>query len=372
MSFRLVVRDFEIIEKCDLTAQGLVWVVGPNNNGKSSLIRALDACLYNRSGDDFIRDQQPFALVGLDFPEERNFPATRIVWKKLRGEGASYLLDGETYNKIGRVALPDLLSRGFQTLDTQRSSYKLPFWHQFDLFLVNDTPSAVFDVLSRILEDRELLPVHKQIKEDLAATKDEIKRLEAQHEYVTSELQSTIDRMERLQRLDEALPIQERMGQTYEHLQRMDTVRRSLGQVRDALSTASLASGVVSECSRGIEPMRPQLETLMVRGQSLVDAQTSLVAARQRMSAVVTQRGVLEGVQVPDIDGSSLTQLRDTIAVASRLRIARMNRAGAANEVQAVQQELSGLESERTALYAELGGICPLCGHTLEDEHGNH
>lgn len=367
MSFRLAIRDFEIIEKCDLTVDGLVWVVGPNNNGKSSLIRALDACLYNRAGDDFVRDQQPFALVGVDLPDEEHFPATRILWKKPRGEGAVYTLDGATYNKVGRVALPDLLERGFQPLDTSRNSYKLLFWHQFDLFLVNDTPSAVFDVLSRILEDRELLPVHKQIKEDLSANKDEVKRLEALHEYVSGELVRVQGQIEGLRVFDDASPF-ERVRITNERLGDLRAMQYRLVEARQAYAIMVTGLSGIDHASGKTDGLQEGLETYLAKLRALDDAARGLRAAKATLAGVSLQKKTVEGV-LPDLDVPGVQQrlvdlqgARDAL-MAAHARVEEVEKAH-----NLLVQEAQSVEQDWVVLADELGGVCPLCGGPLEED----
>ena len=57
-SLAIRVKDFQIIQDVSLSIKGITLVVGSNNNGKSSLVRALYAAIYNRQGSNFIRDGQ--------------------------------------------------------------------------------------------------------------------------------------------------------------------------------------------------------------------------------------------------------------------------------------------------------------------------
>jgi hypothetical protein len=189
---KIGIRDFQVIERLSLPLEGIVAITGPSNNGKTSVARALEACLYNWTGDHFINDKgADECLVGISFPESKYRPPVDVLWKKPRTGGAQYTLNGEEYTKAGRSVLPELMNEGFSVLETPRAKFPLHFWKQMEIFLVNESPSTVFDVLSRLLEDRKLMPVLKSLKDMITGGQKDAQKLEGQAQLL-SETQTAL------------------------------------------------------------------------------------------------------------------------------------------------------------------------------------
>src|SRR5688572_7680246 len=65
LTMHLTVTDFQSLGRVEVEVSGLTVLVGPSNRGKSALIRALEAVLFNKPGDAFVRHGKKKAVVEL-------------------------------------------------------------------------------------------------------------------------------------------------------------------------------------------------------------------------------------------------------------------------------------------------------------------
>lgn len=118
---KIHVQDFQSIGHASLDAQGLTVIVGPSDRGKSALIRAIEAAMFNRPGDQFVRVGQPWSYVLLDFFDRQDPDVVvptpdgthRIEWKKGKGVN-KFTVDGDDYSRVGTKAPKPLQDLGFK------------------------------------------------------------------------------------------------------------------------------------------------------------------------------------------------------------------------------------------------------------------
>ena len=68
MNFKVTLKDFQIIKKANLEfIPGLNVIIGPSNNGKSSILKAIKSCIYTTPGSTPIRAGQNSYTVGLGY-----------------------------------------------------------------------------------------------------------------------------------------------------------------------------------------------------------------------------------------------------------------------------------------------------------------
>jgi hypothetical protein len=103
----ITVRNFQAIGHASLRAEGLTVIVGPSDRGKSALLRAIEAGLFNRVGDGFVRVGQASAEVQLVLDGHE------VRWEKGSGKNR-FMVDGTEYGRVGREAPPVLKTLGFR------------------------------------------------------------------------------------------------------------------------------------------------------------------------------------------------------------------------------------------------------------------
>ncbi len=174
---KIKVRDFQSLGKVDIEATGLTVLVGPSNWGKSALVRAITAALFNRPGEDFIRHGSSQAQVLLeDLPTTTGTPLT-VLWQK--GHNLNrFTINGEVYDKVGQTAPPILVSSGYRDVfigDKERNKgedIRPQIGGQFDEpFLLKKLGSFINDVLSVVSRLGVLLNANGRCTKDLKTNK---------------------------------------------------------------------------------------------------------------------------------------------------------------------------------------------------------
>lgn len=134
---KIKVRDFQSIAEADIEVEGLTIITGETNTGKSSLVRAVDALLKNRQGNDFIRKGAESCSVQVDNNRHR------VIWTK--GSKARYEVDGETIEKPGRgQAPPKVKSLGIQPIQAGGDRHYAQIGKQKSLpFIIGEASPAV-------------------------------------------------------------------------------------------------------------------------------------------------------------------------------------------------------------------------------------
>lgn len=278
---KIGIRNFQIIEKLLLPLEGIVAITGPSNNGKTSVARAIEACLYNWSGDSFINDHSAEScVVGITFPESRHHPELELVWEKPRGSGATYRINGEVYNKTKGMPLKELLEMGFSFLETPRVKFKLNFWEQMGLFLVNESPSTTFDVLSRLLEDRKLLPILKKMKDDITTSQKDAVRLEGQFQLANEAMQALMQERNTYDKFVVFQPKIIHIKNCRETLSKLYTLRENYQQHKQLLDTRHNEINI-------IKPLLNTLVKNLSNVQKKLDILQSLEILNQKRQAMI-------------------------------------------------------------------------------------
>lgn len=173
------IKNYQAIKEAELEFdKGLTVIVGSSNNGKSSIIRAIEAAINNKGGSDFINYGSDHCQVTIEDGQNK------IVWSKHRNSAKSYYdIDGQVLNKIGQKQIEDV----GKTLDmpeiiVNNDKFRLNFWKQLDFpFLVGKTHYQLFDFISKS-KDQEIMSNlldetadrHKETKKELSEVNTKI------------------------------------------------------------------------------------------------------------------------------------------------------------------------------------------------------
>jgi exonuclease SbcC len=175
---KVKIENFEIIKNAELEFKpGLNVIVGPTNNGKSSIFRALESALFNELGDDFINNDENEALVTIEND------SNKVVWEKRRHKSPAtvYEINGTEYSKVGRTQfqeVADTLNISEVRL-TSNNKERLNFWQQMEYpFLLDKTGSQLFEFLSLSSENENLAEVVKEMQGDKKDINQKINKIE--------------------------------------------------------------------------------------------------------------------------------------------------------------------------------------------------
>lgn len=177
------IQNFQSLKDTTVEVEGLTVLVGPSHRGKSAFIRAVEGALFNRPGDQFVREGASKAVVAIeDLPAlsaDTDAPAGTINVTWTKGKSVNdYLINGQPYGRVGTGAPPPLAEAGYRDVwigdkERRKGSYIRPqVATQFEpLFLLTQTGSFISDVLSVISRHAVLLTAQGRCGSDLKSTK---------------------------------------------------------------------------------------------------------------------------------------------------------------------------------------------------------
>ncbi len=319
-------KDFQVLKEISLEARGITLILGDNNQGKSSLIRAIIAALYGSGGDYFIREGQRETSVRLNFPETNKFKELSITWIKPRKKGAHFMVNGEKYTKL-RKSVPDIFKKeGITEVVTSKVHARLNVWPQWESpFLLHVPGSHLFEFLSQIRKETAVLPVIADMKKDL-------KKLETMAFKKEGEIQSLKILVNDISRdLDDRKKVIEQLSQ-----EEIDDLANNVDALQGILGTLkqySYKSQVLSERNGLLkryhsleEKVSPELSKL----QKLYEDYSSLNLVYRLLTQVISRK------------------LRTNDNIAN------------------LKEEEEGIKKLIAEEINHIGGKCPLCGNTID------
>lgn len=146
MAIQVSIKNYQAVQDVSFTIKGLTVLVGDNDIGKSSTFRALNAALRNKAGDAFITHGRSSAQVLLQGPD------FSVQWDKPKKSGSTYIVNSETYEKVG-VGTPDFIKdTGLGEIELKSTDLDPHFSKQGDLpFLVFNTSAVLTEFFSELL-----------------------------------------------------------------------------------------------------------------------------------------------------------------------------------------------------------------------------
>jgi len=355
---------------------GVNALIGPNNRGKSTFIRALRAVFYGEARDSLVRAGAKAALVEIGVAGNRILRFTRQprrspvnIWSLHEADGAVVEKAGMRYETGGR-AVPDWVAdliriRKVEDLDVHIAHQKFP------VFLLGETPSRRSAVLSIGQEAgyiRDMLVIHRERcrrDNDLVRT--------GERELIA--LGETLDGLRELDRLKEKLSVaRERSKDLKSSAAHLDKLRHGASLLADlgfrldkakrrAAITATLpAAERLADLTRMVEHSRER-ERL---GRNVIQLSRHLAFSQARLAALQDMPQA-----VPVLDNTAPAQ-----STLKRIDDLRKAAAIAQGRIATIDEGLIAIRSEMERFIAETGGICPTCGspvrpETLLDHHAH-
>ncbi|MBB3019261.1 Tfp pilus assembly protein PilO [Microvirga lupini] len=347
---------------------GVNALIGPNNRGKSTFIRALRAVFYGEARDSLVRAGAKSATVEIGVAGRRTLRFTRQprrspvnIWSLHEPDGSVVEEQGMRYETGGRN-VPDWVAdliriRKVEDLDVHIAHQKFP------VFLLGETPSRRSAVLSIGQEAgyiRDMLAIHRE-----RCRRDNDLVRNGERELIT--LSETLDGLTELEQLKDKLSAvrqqAKRLATEAVGLERLQSHAAQIATIRRRLATAEARACItemlppaerLADLTRAVERARErerigrqvlQLSRNLTRSQARLDALLQLPQAVPTLENYASAQNILK----------RLSDLR----TASQIARSRM--------VQ-VDEGLKSLQAEMARLVEETGGLCPTCGSPVKPE----
>ena len=140
------IQNFQSIEDAEVEIDGFTVITGPNNSGKSAVMRAIRGVFTNAPAGPLVRHGAKNLSVGIVFPD-----GTDLIWEK-GGKVNRYTLNGKELNSVGRGVPAEVAALGVAEIKAGSDRLWPQIAEQFtgSLFLVNRPGSVVAEALSDV------------------------------------------------------------------------------------------------------------------------------------------------------------------------------------------------------------------------------
>ena len=161
-NMQVQIANYQILKKASLEfIPGLNVIVGPSNNGKSSILKAIKALIFTVPGTTPIRSGQSNYTVGIQYNNH-----IIILQKGLKE--SMYMVDKEKYSKFGQTT-PEIVSNSLNIKELELSGNKvqLNFWDQMNYpFLLDKSAVDMFKFVVDTGENDKLSTALKTMVSD--------------------------------------------------------------------------------------------------------------------------------------------------------------------------------------------------------------
>jgi DNA repair exonuclease SbcCD ATPase subunit len=355
---------------------GVNALIGPNNRGKSTFIRALRAVFYGEARDSLVRAGAKTAGIEIGVAGRRVLRFTRQprrspvnIWSLHETDGSIVEEQGMRYETGGRT-VPDWVAdliriRKVEDLDVHIAHQKFP------VFLLGETASRRSAVLSIGQEAgyiRDMLVIHRErCRRDSDLVRNGERELIA--------LGETLEGLKDLDALKDKLSAIRSLGDnlkdTSAHLQRLQQRASQLADLTRRLEKAQARAAITAKLPEGEQLTR--LTRMVERsrererlGERVVGLSRGLARSKARLAALESLPAALPALENTASAQNILKRMND-------LRSAALI---AQSRIEQVDGGLTSLQAEMARLVEETGGLCPTCGspvkpETLLDHHAH-
>jgi DNA repair exonuclease SbcCD ATPase subunit len=397
------VQNFQSIKDATVVIDGFTVVTGPNNSGKTALMRAVRGVFTNASPGTNIHHGAAHITVTIDFGDG-NVVVWEKGWEKPGGKGKTvnrYTVNGHLLPNVGRGCPPEVLALGMNPIQAGTQTVWPQIADQFKgvLFLVGSPGSVMAEAIANVdrvgklsealkLSEKE----RRQITSKLNVRREDEKGLEEEAatydgldavgddvgavEALAAEAQTTLDEFITLSALRNRHQSATGTVKDLEGVEKVDvpdtgdvvTLQGDLAthtRLRDDLAHR----GAEVEALEGIEAVIiPDIDA----AKNLRDELADLIALRDRLAAA---NAALEA-DVSDIELPATDRVLKIKAAVVHFKSLASRRDAANAEIEKLEGEaktgdtaLATAEQQVASLLAELGR-CPTCGSDTDHNHG--
>ena len=389
-----------------LLSPGVTALIGPNNRGKSSVVRALVAALYGDARESLVRHGEASCTVEIDVEGGRRLTYVRSrrknpvnMWTLTEADGSVVEEDNVRYETGGR-AVPDWVAEklGVAPVDGLRihlSNQKTP------VFLLGDPPAKRASVLSVGQETshlRQMIAIQRErtvrdqqtvrdgerevfaLSERLAALAA-LEGIEAEIEAAGTALEDLRTGLAAAAELERTLAAAETLSAAVEADRRKlaalaalpgDADRDALREALRASAEDAAAVADIAETSRLVAAARTRAAALarLADPPALAPADEAaaliLTISTARAAAGALGARLAALARLPEA-APALRSSEDIAAVGKEIVATAAAIEASRGVVAGLDAEIAEVEAETAALLETMDNLCPTCGQPVSD-----
>ncbi len=362
MSVHVRIQNFQSIEDASIEVDGFTVVTGPNNSGKSALMRAIRGVFTNAPAGALVRHGTSHLTVDLAFEDGV------VRWEKGKKLNR-YTVNGKVLDNVGRGVPSEVAEMGLQEIKAASDRLWPQIAEQFGgvLFLVDRPGSVVAEALSDVERVGKLSDALRLSESDRRSTTSELKirrkdALElAEEEAAFEGLDEVAVVIGALSEAEKELVFVEMEVQEFSRLkQRLEASRSVVSSLEgfdpEALPEASAASEV-QQLQVELREIQVLVDQLAASRSAVVEAEAAVAASEKHP---LPQSSKLEKVargmkQVREFQGRLVKAIEEVKTLTATHKD--------------MEQQLADAEEEVHALLGDRG-ICPTCDAVFEKKEG--
>jgi DNA repair protein SbcC/Rad50 len=357
---KVQVENFQSHVRSELTfSKGLNVIIGPSDNGKSAILRALRWALYNEPrGSEFVRSGARECRVTVTMSDGAEIVRELILTKSGAASRSRYVVkqaggEPQVFEGFGiEVPVEVLRAHGMPQvlLDTDKRVV-LSFGSQLEgPFMMAETGSLRARAIGRLLGVHVVDAAMRNTQKDLRTVKLEASRLEQRQQQYDEELLQYADIPEQEERLERAEAMLARVEALGKRLQLLEAARDGF----DRCERESINTGAQLARLDGL----PEAEAQLRRAEELYRQEARLERLGQDLGRV-EQESRFYKVRIDALNALPMAEQRAREASERQVRLAQLSRIG---------DDLGRRETELGTLKRELARLdaVPAAGQKVE------
>ena len=389
---KIRVRNFQTAKDTTIEAKGFTVVVGKSNTGKTSILRAVEASLFNDSITGCIRHGEKETCVDVELP------SLSYTWEKgenKNGYNITTPTGTKEYSKVGFQVPTEIEGLGFKEFriegEAQPIRPQFAEWHN-PIFLLNKTGKVITELMASVtrldvinMSIRKCSTNLRRDRSTLKVREDDLKK--AKRRSLEFDVLDDIAAPSIEKTYQACAALEAQLSEVASYITKMDALQSSIAKV-SVLTQAQVPEPFPSDFDKKarevatyitkLDPVQRGLAAL--KGVEDVQLPTpiptedaanlaTVAAWLVRLDALNKRAGytqVLDTVQIPD---SNLGDLLGQVLAATAFHTSLQKHK---KDVLDVRQEVSGLETQIETDGTQLGLLrgqidtCPVCGR---DDH---
>jgi DNA repair exonuclease SbcCD ATPase subunit len=371
MPITVSVQNFQSIEDATVVVDGFTAITGPNNTGKSALLRAVQGLFRNTKGTWFVRRGATHCTVKITLDDN-----TSVTWEKgKKGINRYRINDNDWMEKVSHgVPQPvvDILRVHAVTIGNTTCWPQVGEQFNGQVFLLDKPGSVLAEAVSDVERVGRLNKALKVAESDRRKARSTLRVRRRDEE-------QTQDKLVQFHGLDDVGRGIENLGELCAHAKRTRSALVELVRLRESLEREQ---SVIEKLS-GVETIVPPDDGLFDEASSAISEHRFLIKAqadleRARLVKQTAQEAVDAFAEV-EFDDEMFELAEKTLRSRDVLLGLQRDLRSASGDVESIQVEIRQVTGDLEASERELRGVllempeCPVCGADIEGREGlNH
>lgn len=366
---KVKIKNYQAIKDAELEfVPGVNVIVGSTNNGKSSIIRAIQGAINNQGGSGFINYDAEEAVVTINNNEDT------LIWTKSKKQGkSSYNINNEELTKIGQKQLPevaDLLNMHEVEVGLER--FQINFWKQMEKpFLVDKTAYQLFDFISQSKEQEFVAGLQNTATSEFKELNAEVNSLNIQIDSLTKQTTDLTEEIKHLEIINDF---------DIASLEKAIVVSNN---IQNSINSYETYNNEYYKIKEDLVKYTNVVDTCYENYQTIVDDISNLTLLENKISSYNKEESDLNkiAIAIKSIDvkinnlkevAESISQLEKEVSEAqelyNKLNTLFTKHSHTAIDLEAYKQDIAKqakvIKESEEAL--EKFDVCPLCGNNLD------